>query len=326
MSTTTTKAPSVWIIEEVGSWPGVEVGAGRRGELPLRLGRSELGHLHGDRAAHFGFPKEVWRELFAAGRISHHPVFPGKEGPAARAIADENDVRDVIAMMRLNYDRIAARNASSPDHAGLADLHPSQPEQLPFAPTLEIRAFVLRRTRGNLLIYSTSGLDSDDMWIRDLGGISRRYLNHGHEGMFASDAVDAPLFVHAAEREAVEPALHVRGTFSRRHRLDEDFEVIPTPGHTPGATAYLWDSGTHRYLFTGDTILLSDGEWRGAVLESSDREAYLESLDLIRRLDFDVLVPWAATRGGPYVAHTNPDDAAQRIGAMMSRIQRGGTG
>ena len=48
----------------------------------------------------------------------------------------------------------------------------------------------------------------------------------------------------------------IRATFSRRHMLDEDFEVIPTPGHTSGATAFLWDSGEHRILFTGDTIYL----------------------------------------------------------------------
>ena len=32
------------------------------------------------------------------------------------------------------------------------------PEPLPFAPSLEIRAFLLRRDRGNLLIYSTTGV------------------------------------------------------------------------------------------------------------------------------------------------------------------------
>jgi hypothetical protein len=96
------------ITDEVTSWPGVEAGPGRRGEFAFRVGRREIGHLHGDHAAHFSFPKAVWAELFAAGRVVHHPVFPGKEGPAARRIASEEDVRDVIAMMRLNYDRLAA--------------------------------------------------------------------------------------------------------------------------------------------------------------------------------------------------------------------------
>lgn len=40
------------------------------------------------------------------GRVAEHPVFPGRVGPAARAIRDDADVRDVIALMRLNYDRM----------------------------------------------------------------------------------------------------------------------------------------------------------------------------------------------------------------------------
>jgi len=107
-----TKPASERITEEVSSWPGVEAGTGRRGEWAFKVGVSEIGHLHGDRVAHFGFPKQTWVELYAEDRIEYHPVFPDKKGPASRAIDDEDDVRDVIAMMRLNYDRIVARNSS----------------------------------------------------------------------------------------------------------------------------------------------------------------------------------------------------------------------
>ena len=46
----------------------------------------------------------------------HHPVFPDQPGWAARRIDDEDDVRDVIALMRLNYDRVIARHGV-PDSA-----------------------------------------------------------------------------------------------------------------------------------------------------------------------------------------------------------------
>jgi Family of unknown function (DUF5519) len=97
------------ITAEVTSWPGVSAGPGSRGEFGFTVGRKQIGHLHGDRVAHFGFPKAVWHELFDAGRIDYHPVFPGKPGFGARAIRDEDDVRDVIAMLRLNYERVAAK-------------------------------------------------------------------------------------------------------------------------------------------------------------------------------------------------------------------------
>ena len=98
------------ITAEVTSWPGVEAGPGRRGEFAFKLGRRELGHLHGDRTAHFGFPKDVWAGLFAQRRIDYHPVFPGKPGFAARRIENQDDVRDVIALLRLNYERVVARH------------------------------------------------------------------------------------------------------------------------------------------------------------------------------------------------------------------------
>lgn len=105
MTETTTKAAFDVISEEVSSWPGVSAGVGSRGEYSFRLGKREVGHLHGSRVAHFGFPKDVWHELFDASRIGYHPVFPGKPGFGARAISSDDDVQDVIALMRLNYER-----------------------------------------------------------------------------------------------------------------------------------------------------------------------------------------------------------------------------
>ena len=101
-----TRTASERITLEVASWPGVEAGPGRRGEFAFRVGRREIGHLHGDHAAHFSFPKTVWAELMQDGRIGPHPVFPAARGPAARRIESEEDIRDVVALLRLNYDRV----------------------------------------------------------------------------------------------------------------------------------------------------------------------------------------------------------------------------
>lgn len=99
------------IIHAVSSWPGVAVGPGDRGaSIAFRVGRRELGHLHGDHAAHFSFPKDKWDELRRDGRIVPHPVFPEARGPAARRIDTDADVRDVIALLRLNYDRVLDRH------------------------------------------------------------------------------------------------------------------------------------------------------------------------------------------------------------------------
>ncbi len=105
---TDSRAPSTQITNEVASWPGIEAGHGRRGEFAFKLRGREIGHLHGDRSAHFSFPPELWTQLKEQSRIAEHPVFPGRVGPASRRIASEEDVRDVIALMRLNYERLSA--------------------------------------------------------------------------------------------------------------------------------------------------------------------------------------------------------------------------
>ena len=107
MSTKTSPSASRQITDEVTSWPGVEAGYGSRGEYGFTFGRKQLGHLHGDHALHIGFPKAVWQELYDAGRITYHPVFPDKKGWGARRIETDEDVRDVIALLRLNYERAA---------------------------------------------------------------------------------------------------------------------------------------------------------------------------------------------------------------------------
>jgi Family of unknown function (DUF5519) len=66
-------------------------------------------HLHGDHAAHFGFPTDIWSALFDEGRIDYHPVFAGRAGFGARRIETEV-VDQVIAIMRINYERVIARH------------------------------------------------------------------------------------------------------------------------------------------------------------------------------------------------------------------------
>jgi hypothetical protein len=105
---TATQTASRYITEQVTAWPGVTAGPGARGAFSFTLGRRELGHLHGDRVLHIGFPQAVWHELFDAGRIDYHPVFPGKPGYAERELASEVDVLDAVELLRLNYDRVVA--------------------------------------------------------------------------------------------------------------------------------------------------------------------------------------------------------------------------
>ena len=213
----------------------------------------------------------------------------------------------------------------------ISGLYAAEPEPLGFGPSLEIRAFLLQREQGNLLVYRSIALEKDVETVNSLGGISRQYLNHHHEASPACDWVantfGAPLHVHEDDAAAAAEICNVDATFSERHKLDEDFEIIPIPGHTSGATAFLWDSGQHRVLFTGDTIFFGRDEWRAAVLDGvSDRDRYIESLELIRSLDFDLIVPGIAAAGRPYYSFTDRAEATRQIDAILERLRRGEDG
>jgi glyoxylase-like metal-dependent hydrolase (beta-lactamase superfamily II) len=207
-------------------------------------------------------------------------------------------------------------------------LHASAPEPLPFAPQEEMRAFLLQRDDGNLLVYSAPTVASDAAAVEALGGASKIYLNHWHEAAFGAGervqaALGAGIVSHADDAEATAGSAPVAETFAGPGRIGADFELIPMPGHTPGATAFLWDSGSRRVLFTGDSLYLRRGEWAAAVLDSSDRDAYVASLERLRDLEFDVLVPWVATAGQPFHAETDRADARRRIDAVLARVRAG---
>src|SRR6266540_4874933 len=207
-------------------------------------------------------------------------------------------------------------------------LHASPPEPVPFGPSLEIRAFLLEREQGNVLVYRAETLKGEVAAVNELGGITRQYLNHRHEAApvcdWVAETFGAPLFCHVDDAQSAGAGCKVGHTFSERHRLDGDFEVIPTPGHTSGSTAYLWDTGEHRCLFTGDTIVIREDEWLAVLLEGvSDRDRYIESLDLIRGLDYDLLVPSVGTAGHAHYAFVDGAEAERRIDAILERLHRG---
>jgi hypothetical protein len=56
-------------------------------------------------------------------------------------------------------------------------LYASAPEALGFGPSLEIRAFLLQRERGNVLIYRAATLEQDIETVVDLGATRRERLS-----------------------------------------------------------------------------------------------------------------------------------------------------
>ena len=92
------------IEREVGSWDGVTVSAHRFGRVEFRVGRRELGHLHGNYLADLPFPVPVRKQLVAAGKAETLHILPAS-GWVSYRIASERDIPSVIELFRLNYER-----------------------------------------------------------------------------------------------------------------------------------------------------------------------------------------------------------------------------
>ena len=89
---------------EVGSWPGVTVASHRFGGVEFRVGRRELGHLHGSRLADLPFPVRIREQLIAEGRAEPHHVLPDT-GWVSFRIRVSDDAAAAVALFRLNYER-----------------------------------------------------------------------------------------------------------------------------------------------------------------------------------------------------------------------------
>ena len=94
----------------VGSWPDAEVGAHRFGGVEFRLGRRELGHLHGESHADIAFPRRVRDELVAAGRAQPHRAIPDS-GWVSVPIDSQDGVERALELFRMAYDRARAAKA-----------------------------------------------------------------------------------------------------------------------------------------------------------------------------------------------------------------------
>ena len=107
-STNATPGIAEQIRDELLSWPGVTVVPHRYGGVEYRLGKRELGHLHGDYLADLPFPVRVREELVAAGRAMPHHILP-LSGWVSYPIRDAAAVPGAVALFRLAYERATAK-------------------------------------------------------------------------------------------------------------------------------------------------------------------------------------------------------------------------
>ncbi|PXY28106.1 MBL fold metallo-hydrolase [Prauserella muralis] len=176
-------------------------------------------------------------------------------------------------------------------------------------PGLNTHAYLWTPPAGENVLFYSPGDDEDFDALAGLGGVAHQYLSHRDEAgpMLAqvAERFGARLHASEAELESVREFAVPQVLFRQRHVDDRGVEVIPTPGHSPGSTCFLVPGADGaRYLFTGDTVFLSDkGVWTAGFIPGiSDAEALLASLRLLSALEPDLVVSSAFQ--GAAGAHT----------------------
>ena len=186
-------------------------------------------------------------------------------------------------------------------------------------------AFLLQREMGNVLIYSSGQLEQDEGQIRELGGITRQYLNHRDEAAahcdWVSETFGSRLVCHEAEKEAIAKKCTVHETLSGATEIADDLIAVPTPGHCPGSTCYLWQGSDARYLFTGDTIYFEHGNWK-VFIDPADAKTMTRSLQVVAALEFDVMLPGLYI-GDIWQMEVTKDNVQRQVEEIADRLKRG---
>lgn len=223
----------------------------------------------------------------------------------------------------MTRDTDTADNALRKLFAGLY-VTPTAP--LPFLEGLVVRSFVLSANQSPVIVYNSPGIDAARDQIVQLGTPVRLLLNHYHEAMYGQPSLKVPTYIHERDRSGVGSSMRIAGVFTTRKLVEPDIEVIPSFSHTAGTTFFLWDSGAHRFLFPGDALWVENGTWKAVILQESNRQAFLDTLEVLDELEFDVLVPWHAHRDAqPYDVVTQQTKHDQ-LNELYARITAGASG
>ena len=102
------------ITQAVLSWSGTESHPHRFGGIEFRMGRREIGHVHGDRLVDIPFPTRVRNEIVSSGAAEPHHILP-ESGWVSLYLRSEADTDRAIGLLRRSYDlALAQRQLAHP--------------------------------------------------------------------------------------------------------------------------------------------------------------------------------------------------------------------
>ena len=151
-------------------------------------------------------------------------------------------------------------------------------------PTKYTSFFVVRR-QGNLLLpclaSKSTFVDQFDT-IHNMGGVAYQLLGDMHFATRDNDTIfetfKTPLICTDVEApDVVRKVKSVEQVPFKRQNICEGVEMLPTPGHRPGAASYLVQQHGQAVLFVGDSIWHDGHEW-SCLVNKKNRKIMIDTL------------------------------------------------
>ena len=97
------RGASKQIVDTLLTWQGIETHPHRFGGTEFRIGKREIGHIHGDSLVDIPFPKKIRDEIVAANDAEPHHILP-ETGWVSFYLREEADVERAIALLKRSYE------------------------------------------------------------------------------------------------------------------------------------------------------------------------------------------------------------------------------
>lgn len=178
-------------------------------------------------------------------------------------------------------------------------------------------SYFIRHADGNWLVDSPKFLPQLVRKLEELGGVANLFLTHRDDVADAAKYTEhfgARRFIHRKEL-ASQPDAEAVFDGDAAQELSPGFLAIPTPGHTAGHAALLFDD---KFLFTGDHLDFDRDHGRLAASRDYCWHSWPQQIESVRRLadyDFEWVLPGHGQR-----VHLPPDEMQRQIVALAEEM------
>jgi predicted DNA-binding protein (MmcQ/YjbR family) len=97
------RGASKQIVDTLLTWESLETHPHRFGGTEFRIGKREIGHIHGDSLVDIPFPKKVRDEIVAAGEAQPHHILP-ETGWVSFYLREDGDIERAITLLKRSYE------------------------------------------------------------------------------------------------------------------------------------------------------------------------------------------------------------------------------